>query len=102
MSWSAHPEGRGGACACAHEMAYVCPPRAQLVRQHVDPFSILEGCCGMLWEGPEPQVTLGGEIPVRNGRMPNPLARTQLGDNLQHKEQESLRACGRMGPSQEG
>ena len=56
----------------------------------------------MLWEGPEPQVTLGGEIPVRNGRMPNPLARTQLGDNLQHKEQESLRACGRMGPSQEG
>jgi len=85
-----------------HEMACVCPPHVQLAGQHVDPFNILEGCCRMLWEGPEPQVTLGGEIPVRNGRMPNPLARTQLGDNLQHEEQESLRACGRMGPSQEG
>ena len=48
----------------------------------MDPFSVLEGCCRMLWEAPEPQVTL----PLRNGRMPNPMARTQLGDNLQHEE----------------
>lgn len=68
----------------------------------MDPFNILEGCCGMLWEGPEPQVTLGGEIPVRNGRMPNLLASTQLGNNLQREEQESLRAGRRTGPSQEG
>lgn len=46
------------------------------------PFSVLEACCRMLWEGPEPQVT----PPVRNGGMPNPMARTQLGDNLQHQE----------------
>lgn len=83
-------------------MTCVCPPRAQLAGQHVDPFNILEGCCGMLWEGLEPQVTLGGEIPVRNGRMPNLLASTQLGNNLQREEQESLRAGRRTGPSQEG
>ena len=63
-------------------MACVCPAHAQLAGQHVDPFNVLEGCCQMLWEGPEPQVTL----PLRNGRMPNPMARTQLGDNLQHEE----------------
>lgn len=33
----------------------------------------------------------------RNGRMPNPLARTQLGNNLQREEQESLRAGRRTG-----
>lgn len=51
----------------------------------------------MLWEGLEPQVTLGGEIPVRNGRMPNLLASTQLGNNLQREEQESSEPAAERG-----
>lgn len=67
-------------------MACVCPAHAQFAGQHVDPFNVLEGCCRMLREGPEPQATLGGEILVRKGRMPNSATRTQLGDNQQHEE----------------